>query len=131
MIRPNLILTAALLMTTLISTGCATRDIDVEFLKENLQKEGVIELPSGLQYKVLEKGTGVHHPLPGTPCKCHYAGTLTDGTTFDSSYDRGEPTTFAPNQVIKGWTEAMQMMVEGELLASYYSIHCCLGASYQ
>ena len=48
-----------------------------------------------------------------SPCLCHYAGTLTDGTEFDSSYSRGSPTTFAPNQVIKGWTEAMQLMVEG------------------
>ena len=50
----------------------------------------------------------------GTPCLCHYAGTLMDGTEFDSSYSRGEPTNFAPNQVIKAWTEAMQIMVEGE-----------------
>ncbi len=49
-----------------------------------------------------------------SPCLCHYAGTLIDGTEFDSSYSRGSPTTFAPNQVIKGWTEAMQLMVEGE-----------------
>ena len=52
-------------------------------------------------------------PLFSTPCKCHYSGTLIDGTEFDSSYKRGEPLTFAPNQVIKGWTEAMQLMKEG------------------
>jgi FKBP-type peptidyl-prolyl cis-trans isomerase FklB len=63
---------------------------------------------------VLEKGQGGFHPKVGTPCLCHYAGTLIDGTEFDSSYSRGEPTTFAPNQVIKEWTEAMQMMVEGD-----------------
>ena len=50
----------------------------------------------------------------GTPCSCHYRGTLTDGTEFDSSYKRGSPATFAPNQVIKGWTEAMQLMKEGD-----------------
>merc|ERR1711935_1014214 len=53
-------------------------------------------------------------PKVGTPCECHYAGTLIDGTEFDSSYKRGQPTTFAPNQVIKGWTEAMQLMGEGD-----------------
>ena len=89
------------------------------FLEENAKKEGVVSMPSGLQFKVVKKGKGIYHPLPGTPCSCHYAGTLIDGTPFDSSYDRGEPTTFAPNQVIKGWTEAMQMMVEGDLFELY------------
>lgn len=58
-------------------------------------------------------------PLVSTPCACHYAGTLTDGTEFDSSYKRGSPTTFAPNQVIKGWTEAMQLMREGDTWELY------------
>merc|ERR1719190_264952 len=56
----------------------------------------------------------MEHPQASTPCECHYAGRLVDGTEFDSSYKRGAPTTFAPNQVIKGWTEAMQKMVEGD-----------------
>ena len=85
-----------------------------KFLAENKLKEGVITLPSGLQYKVLEEGAGLEHPLVSTPCACHYAGRLIDGTEFDSSYKRGTPTTFAPNQVIKGWTEAMQLMVQGD-----------------
>ena len=72
-----------------------------KFLAENKLKEGVITLPSGLQYKVLEEGAGLEHPLVSTPCACHYAGRLIDGTEFDSSYKRGTPTTFAPNQVIK------------------------------
>ena len=72
-------------------------------------QEGVITLASGLQYRVLVEGGGVEHPLETTPCKCHYAGRLLDGTEFDSSYKRGTPSTFAPNQVIKGWTEAMQV----------------------
>merc|ERR1712244_186401 len=59
------------------------------------------------------------HPKVSTPCECHYAGRLLDGTEFDSSYKRGEPTTFAPNQVIKGWTEAMQLMVEGDKWEMY------------
>merc|ERR1712060_833015 len=69
---------------------------------------------SGLQYKVLESGNGKNHPKNDSPCECHYSGTLIDGTEFDSSYGRGEPSTFAPNQVISGWTEAMQLMVEGD-----------------
>merc|ERR1711865_439735 len=81
--------------------------------------EGVVTLPSGLQYKVLNKGSGAFHPLVGTSCECHYKGTLIDGTKFDSSYDRGSPTSFAPNQVIKGWTEAMQLMVEGDKWEMY------------
>ena len=72
------------------------------FLEENAKKPGVVVLPSGLQYKVLNKGSGTEHPTIDSPCLCHYAGTLINGETFDSSYDRGSPTTFAPNQVIKG-----------------------------
>lgn len=86
----------------------------VKFLAENKSKEGVITLNSGLQYKVLKEGSGSSHPLAHTECACHYEGTLLDGSKFDSSYDRGAPTTFAPNQVIRGWTEAMQLMVEGD-----------------
>ena len=84
------------------------------FLEANKAKEGVITLPSGLQYRVIEEGAGLEHPTVGTPCECHYAGRLLDGTEFDSSYKRGQPATFAPNQVIKGWTEAMQIMKEGD-----------------
>lgn len=90
-----------------------------KFLEENKNKEGVIVLPSGLQYKVLRKGDGTHHPTVDSSCSCHYKGTLIDGTQFDSSYDRGSPTSFAPNQVIKGWTEAMQLMVEGDKWEMY------------
>jgi len=78
-----------------------------------------VKLPSGLLYKVLKKGDGTHHPTADSPCDCHYAGTLIDGTEFDSSYKRGKPTTFAPKQVIKGWTEAMQLMVEGDKWEMY------------
>lgn len=85
------------------------------FLAENAKKPDVITLASGLQYRVLKEGSGQYHPVQDSQCLCHYHGTLIDGTTFDSSYDRNEPTTFAPNQVIKGWTEAMQLMVEGDV----------------
>lgn len=85
------------------------------FLAENAAKPGVVTLESGLQYRVLQEGNGSFHPAADSQCLCHYHGTLIDGTTFDSSYDRDEPTSFAPNQVIKGWTEAMQLMVEGDV----------------
>ena len=62
-----------------------------------------------------------------TPCDCHYLGTLIDGTQFDSSFDRGKPSTFAPNQVIKGWTEAMQLMVEGDKWEMYIPYHLAYG----
>ena len=91
------------------------------FLAANKDKEGVVTLPSGLQYKVLEEGPGMEHPTVGTPCECHYAGRLLDGSEFDSSYKRGQPATFAPNQVIKGWTEAMQLMVQGDKYAGTHT----------
>lgn len=75
-----------------------------KFLAENKLKDGVVALPSGLQYKVLRAGDGDAHPLAGAPCECHYEGRCAKdwpaGKTFDSSYDRGAPTTFAPNQVV-------------------------------
>lgn len=97
----------------------ATDEAGTKYLQEKSKEAGVVTLPSGLRYKVLEKGSGAFHPTVSSPCLCHYAGTLIDGTEFDSSYGRGEPTTFAPNQVIKGWTEAMQFMVEGDKLELY------------
>lgn len=94
--------------------GGGTNEEGLAFLAANKDKPGVVTLPSGLQYKVLTKGKGPSHPTVDSPCSCHYEGKLIDGTVFDSSYDRGSPTTFAPNQVIKGWTEAMQLMVAGD-----------------
>jgi len=98
-----------------------------KWLAENAKEEGVITLPSGLQYKVLRKGDGADYPTVDSPCKCHYKGTLIDGTQFDSSYDRGTPATFAPNQVIKGWTEAMQKMVEGDKWEMYIPSNLAYG----
>ena len=71
----------------------------LKWLEENKAKPGVITLPSGLQYKVLKHGSGLSHPTVNSPCECHYAGTLTNGTEFDSSYNRGKPATFVPSQV--------------------------------
>lgn len=84
------------------------------FLAENKLKEGVQETESGLQYMVLEEGTGSVHPGPKTKVLAHYHGTLIDGTVFDSSVDRGQPLEFGLNQVIRGWTEGLQLMVEGQ-----------------
>lgn len=83
-----------------------------KFLDENKTKEGVKVTASGLQYKVVEEGTGAT-PTATDQVKVHYKGMLIDGTVFDSSYDRGEPITFGLNRVIKGWTEGLQLMKEG------------------
>ena len=82
------------------------------FLAENAKKEGIITLPSGLQYEVITEGNG-KKPSATDRVKCHYEGTLIDGTLFDSSVKRGQPAVFGVNQVIKGWVEALQLMSEG------------------
>ncbi|MDV5168219.1 FKBP-type peptidyl-prolyl cis-trans isomerase [Photobacterium rosenbergii] len=84
------------------------------FLAENKEKEGVQTTASGLQYLVLQEGTGTVHPKASDKVTVHYHGTLLDGTVFDSSVERGETIQFGLNQVIKGWTEGVQLMVEGE-----------------
>ncbi|WP_299577919.1 FKBP-type peptidyl-prolyl cis-trans isomerase [uncultured Sunxiuqinia sp.] len=84
----------------------------LQFLAENRAKEGVHETASGLQYTILEEGDG-EKPGPADQVKCHYHGTLIDGTVFDSSVQRGEPATFPVNGVIQGWVEALQMMTTG------------------
>ena len=89
-----------------------------KFLAENAQKEGVITLESGLQYKVIQQGDGLS-PTETDKVSVHYEGTLIDGTKFDSSYDRGEPAEFGVTQVIKGWTEALQLMKEGSVWMIY------------
>ena len=82
------------------------------FLAENGKKDGVVTLPSGLQYQVLKEGDG-KKPSATDQVVCHYEGTLIDGTVFDSSYQRNQPATFGLNQVIAGWTEGVQLMQEG------------------
>lgn len=83
-----------------------------EFLAENKSKDGVIETESGLQYKVIEAGTGAM-PTVSDRVKCHYEGRLIDGDIFDSSYERGAPAEFALQGVIPGWTEGLQLLNEG------------------
>ncbi len=82
------------------------------FLAANKSKEGIVTLPSGLQYKILNAGTGPK-PAASDSVVCNYRGTLINGTEFDSSYKRGQPATFGVSQVIKGWTEALQLMPVG------------------
>lgn len=82
------------------------------FLEENKKKENVVTLDSGLQYEILTQGEG-SVPKSTDSVKCHYHGTLLDGTVFDSSVQRGQPAVFGVNQVIKGWVEALQLMPVG------------------
>eukprot|EP00804_Cyclotella_cryptica_P026066 CCRYP_013924-RA/>CCRYP_013924-RA protein AED:0.03 eAED:0.03 QI:141/1/1/1/0.75/0.6/5/4087/188 len=135
----SLLFIAGSLYTALAGTSAE----GLAYLDAKGKEEGVVTLPSGLMYKEIRAGnrTLSHSnllafrsilwsnktlffssllatadgktPTINSPCECHYSGTLIDGTEFDSSYKRGEPLTFAPNQVIRGWTEAMQLMKEG------------------
>lgn len=89
-----------------------------KFLAENKKKDGVVTLPSGLQYKVLEKGDGPK-PTVDDNVKVHYRGTHIDGTVFDSSYERGEPVSLGLSQVIKGWQEAVPLMSVGSKYQIY------------
>ncbi len=92
--------------------GKVSRKAGEDYLRKNATNEGVVVLPSGLQYKVLTNGQG-KKPKATDEVVCHYEGFLVDGTVFDSSYQRGEPATFRLNQVITGWTEGLQLMEEG------------------
>ena len=92
--------------------GRAAKAVGEDFLAENAKKDNIVVLPSGVQYEVIREGNG-KKPSATSKVKCHYEGTLIDGTKFDSSYDRGEPATFGLNQVIAGWTEGLQLMSEG------------------
>ena len=84
------------------------------FLTENGQRDGVVTLESGLQYQIMESGPDGPSPTTSDSVLAHYHGTLTDGSVFDSSVDRGEPATFGVSQVISGWTEALQLMSVGD-----------------
>eukprot|EP00992_Anisonema_acinus_P013215 TRINITY_DN8623_c0_g1_i1.p1 TRINITY_DN8623_c0_g1~~TRINITY_DN8623_c0_g1_i1.p1 ORF type:complete len:176 (+),score=44.24 TRINITY_DN8623_c0_g1_i1:58-585(+) len=113
----------ALLLLLLLGLGLATAKKDQtkylkrtgkKWLEEKEKEEGVVKLDSGLLYKVIKTGAGTVSPKVDTSCKVHYRGTLRTGEEFDSSYSRGQPAEFAPNQVIKGWTEALQLMHAGD-----------------
>ena len=97
-----------------------------QYLAENAKKEGVVTLPSGLQYQVLREGNG-RKPKATDQVKCHYEGMLVDGTLFDSSIQRGEPATFPLNGVIAGWTEGLQLMQEGAKYRFFIPYHLGYG----
>lgn len=106
--------------------GAALREEGEVFLKMNAEKEDVVVLPSGLQYKVIAEGAG-KKPKATDKVKCHYEGTLLNGVKFDSSYDRNEPAVFGLNQVIAGWTEGVQLMSEGSKYEFYIPYNLAYG----
>lgn len=113
-------------------TSLASKEADMNlaksqaFLEENAKQEGVVVLPSGLQYKELKAGSG-ESPKASEQVRVHYHGTFIDGKVFDSSIDRGEPIVFGVNQVIAGWTEALQLMKPGSRWMLYIPPYLAYG----
>ena len=99
-----------------------------KFLEENKKREGVVTLPSGLQYEVITEGNVGRYAKATDQVQCHYEGTLIDGTLFDSSIKRGQPATFGVNQVRPGWVEALQLMPEGAKWKLYIPSDLAYGA---
>ena len=97
---------------TAVRAALTNKAAGTAYLKANGARKGVVVLPSGLQYEILKAGTG-RKPKSDDVVECDYRGTLLDGTEFDSSYARGKPATFPVQGVIKGWSEALQLMPEG------------------
>ena len=106
--------------------GKAAKGEGEAFLKENAKKPGVTVTASGLQYEVVKEGTG-RQPKASDTVRCHYEGTLIDGTVFDSSYRRGMPAEFGLRQVIAGWTEGVQLMKEGSIFKFYIPYNLAYG----
>lgn len=106
--------------------GKAARAEGEAFLKANAQRQGVTVTASGLQYEVVKPGTG-RRPKASDTVRCHYEGTLIDGTVFDSSYHRGQPADFGLRQVIAGWTEGVQLMQEGAVYKFFIPYNLAYG----
>ena len=106
--------------------GKAAKSEGEKFLAENAKKPGVVVTASGLQYEVLNEGSG-RSPKATDVVRCHYHGTLIDGTVFDSSYQRNQPADFGLNQVITGWTEGVQLMKEGAKYRFYLPYNLAYG----
>ena len=107
--------------------GAAAIEQGKAFLEGNKKRAGVVTLPSGLQYEVIKEGNG-KKPKATDQVRCHYEGTLIDGTLFDSSIKRGEPALFGVNQVIPGWVESLQLMSEGAIWKLYIPSELAYGA---
>ena len=105
-----------------------TKESGIVFLEENKKREGVVTLPSGLQYEIINAGLG-KKPTAADRVQCHYEGTLIDGTVFDSSIKRGQPAVFGVSQVIAGWVEALQLMGEGSKWRLYIPYDLAYGAN--
>ena len=108
------------------AAGATAKSEGEQFLAENAKRPNVVVTPSGLQYEVLTEGTG-RSPKATDTVRCHYHGTLIDGTVFDSSYQRNQPADFGLNQVIAGWTEGVQLMKEGGKYRFYLPYHLAYG----
>ncbi len=106
--------------------GKAAKGEGEAFLAENKKRAGVMTTPSGLQYEIVKEGTG-RQPKASDTVRCHYEGTLIDGTVFDSSYRRGMPAEFGLRQVIAGWTEGVQLMKEGSIFKFYIPYNLAYG----
>ncbi|MGX8713244.1 MAG: FKBP-type peptidyl-prolyl cis-trans isomerase [bacterium] len=106
--------------------GKAAKSEGEAFLAENKKKAGVVTTPSGLQYEIVKEGTG-RQPKASDTVRCHYEGTLINGTVFDSSYRRGMPAEFGLRQVIAGWTEGVQLMKEGSIFKFYIPYNLAYG----
>jgi FKBP-type peptidyl-prolyl cis-trans isomerase FklB len=119
-------LVGAYLQKKQAETTASMKDEGEKFLAENGKKDGIVTLPSGLQYQVLREGDG-KKPKATDQVECHYEGTLINGQKFDSSYDRGETATFPLNGVIKGWTEGLQLMQEGAKYRFFIPYHLGYG----
>lgn len=104
------------------------KEVSEKFLKENAAREEIKVTPTGLQYEILESGSG-KAPSPTSTVTVHYHGTLIDGTVFDSSVERGQPASFGVNQVIPGWTEALQLMPKGSKYRLYIPQELAYGAN--
>ena len=106
--------------------GKAARSEGEAFLAENKKKAGIVTTASGLQYEIVKEGSG-RQPKASDTVRCHYEGTLLDGTVFDSSYSRGVPAEFGLRQVIAGWTEGVQLMKEGSIFKFYIPYNLAYG----
>ena len=114
-------------MDFVLKASTEAKEAGEKFLAENAKREGVKVTPSGLQYEVIESTLG-QKPKATDKVRVHYEGTLIDGTVFDSSYKRGESITFSLNQVIKGWTEGLQLMSVGSKYKLYIPYDLAYGA---